>query len=416
MMNSFETVKIEHCEIGDYRYNKVMGKIKRAANLAAKHGVPAPTVISEREFTDKEFIDSPLGECQQAGVRGFWRYFTSVELTLDRKIMKVEGYTPVVHIDNDGIISRLCDPSLISDDELIKIRNEREDNFVFCDHCKTSRRRNMVVVCRKDGTGDLVSFGKECLKVVTGLHITDSFLNPRAFNLDDEYDSWNVDGPARFEPFVVLAVGLYVISKHGYVSNSAVRNGTEGPSTSDIVKEYLGDPKMLYTVFGVHGKSEAQYNHDKLEAIYDWVLNHEGSNNYMLNLKIIFGLEYVKASHIGYIVSAIVSKQHEDNRKAEQAEQPESNHVGEIGERIYKETPIKAQLRFVRYMDNQWGATTLMKFVTENGDILTWFASGYYEVEAGDACTISGATVKRHSEFNGQKETGVNRVKLEWAS
>lgn len=412
-MNSFETVTIENAEVGDRRYNKVIKKIERAARLAAKHGVPAPKLLNVREFVDKEFIDHPAGECQQMGVRGFWRYFTSVELTLDRKMVKVNGYTPVAHIDRDGIISRICDESLMTDDDLIELRNDREANFVYCDHCKTSRRRSMVIVCRNDETGELVSFGKKCLKVVTGLHITDSFLNPRSFNLDDDLDCWIIRESSRFTAQTILAVGLYVIKTNGYISNAAVRDGVSGPSTSDMVKMILGERETMYSIFDA---KNPKVSDDQVSAVARWVTDHEGSSNYITNLKLIFGLDFVQPSHIGYIVSAIASKQREDNRREAAKDQPESHHVGTVGERLYKKNPTNAKVSFVRYMSNDWGSTTLLKFVTDTGAVLTWFASGYYEVEAGDTCTINGATVKRHTEYNGNKETAVNRVKLEWAS
>ena len=412
-MNNFETVTIEHAEIGCKRYNIVIGKIKRAAKIAEKHGLPAPKVLAEEEYTVKRFKPHEFGDSYHNGNYGFWRYSTHVRLTLDRKMVKLEGYTPVVHIDEIGIISRICDESIMTDEELIKIRRDREESLMLCDHCKKARRRKMVVVCRKDETGELISFGKQCLKTVTGLHITDNFLDPLAFNSSDpDFDFWQPNAAQRFLAADVIAVALDVIANGGYVSNNEARHDPQKQPTAAIVEAILNSEKAFTQIMS---NPQKKWTWEKVYSIIRWVDDHDGSNNYILNLKLIFDQEVIKASHIGWVVSAIAAKQREESIREEAKHQLPSNHIGEVGERIFKQRPVKASLIFVKYLENDWGTTTMMKFVTEKGDHLTWFASGYYEVDSGIECIIKGATVKKHLVYAGVKQTSVNRVNVEWA-
>ena len=57
----------------------------------------------------------------------------------------------------------------------------------------------------------------------------------------------------------------------------------------------------------------------------------------------------------------------------------------------------------------QWGPTTLVKFIDNDGNLLTWFASGDRDYNVGEAGFITG-TVKQHKEYQGIKETSVSRV------
>jgi len=267
----------------------------------------------------------------------------------------------------------------------------------------------MVIICQDEKTGELKSFGKKCLEVVTGVKLTDSYLDADAFTVNDEDLAfgwaWR-NGKVKLDIDTVLLVGSAIMKQDGFVSRRDAE--AEGrPSTSDLAKAVLSDSDKMEKLLEGHSFNT--------KAIKDWVLNSTNANNYMTNLKIIFQSEFIGINYVGYIVSAIASKQNEDNKKSEAKLLAVNGHVGEIGERIYKKNSELAEVVFAKILHNSWGASTLLKLKTATGHIITWFASGYLDVENGDKCVIHGATVKGHTEYNGIKETRVNRVFLEWA-
>lgn len=84
----------------------------------------------------------------------------------------------------------------------------------------------------------------------------------------------------------------------------------------------------------------------------------------------------------------------------------ESNWVGEVGQKIELDVSIEN----VRTLEGQYGYTYLYKMLDENGNDITWFASRA-ALKGLNKAKIKG-TIKKHSEFNGRKQTVLTRVKV----
>lgn len=92
------------------------------------------------------------------------------------------------------------------------------------------------------------------------------------------------------------------------------------------------------------------------------------------------------------------------------AAMPESKSewIGDIKQRLRQ---IKVTLSSARAISGFYGDSVLFTF--EQGDnILVWFASNPPEIEEGHEYLLTG-TVVEHKEYNGVKQTRVNRCKLE---
>lgn len=411
-MNKFKKIIVQNTRIGGSRYKETMTKIKRAATIARRNGLPEPKVIEEREFYTTERKDRNfLGylEYQQA----------HVELTIDRPLVQLEGYTAIAHIDEIGVISRLCAEDEFSEADMKKLRKDREKSFMHCDHCNTSRKRKMVIVYREDATGRLKSFGRSCLQLILGISISNNYFNPKAFDLlngePDAFGSLGWKESVNLSIENILSLAFVAIKVHGYLSKSKALNG--GMPTSEVVANVLCDEKERERLIMQlpQNKKGQHVSIGDVKAVREFILKSTSTSEYMTNMRIIFKSDYITFRHIGYVVSAIPAKMRHDSQMLERKSQPVSTHVGTVGERVFKNDPTAATLIFAKYMSGNYGPTTLMKFRTENGNIMTWFASGSYDVEAGDALTITGATVKAHAEYNGVKETRVNRVAVDWS-
>lgn len=83
-----------------------------------------------------------------------------------------------------------------------------------------------------------------------------------------------------------------------------------------------------------------------------------------------------------------------------------SKHLGAEGDRMVFEN-LTVLSAFQR--EGDFGITTILKFEDADGNVLTWFASGCPSYQKGDKVTLK-ATVKKHDEYRGVKQTIINRA------
>lgn len=91
-----------------------------------------------------------------------------------------------------------------------------------------------------------------------------------------------------------------------------------------------------------------------------------------------------------------------------QSELSVSNWIGQEKERIYD---IPCTLVSLRIIETKFGPTQLVKFITAEGNELTWFTTVNINAEPGEEIFLTG-TVKSHSEYKGTKSTILNRCKI----
>jgi hypothetical protein len=91
-----------------------------------------------------------------------------------------------------------------------------------------------------------------------------------------------------------------------------------------------------------------------------------------------------------------------------------SRHFGDVGEKVL----FKAVVIDVKHIDSQYGTTTLVKLLTEDGNVATWFASNAPEsvenamnAEEPPVFNIVG-TIKDHGVFKDVQQTQLTRCKV----
>ena len=84
-----------------------------------------------------------------------------------------------------------------------------------------------------------------------------------------------------------------------------------------------------------------------------------------------------------------------------------SVHVGSIKERIEFEGIVE----FETTREGFYGTTHIIKVRSIDGNVFTWFASGYQSLHRGDRVAVRG-TVKKHDEYQGVKQTILSRCKI----
>lgn len=127
-----------------------------------------------------------------------------------------------------------------------------------------------------------------------------------------------------------------------------------------------------------------------------------GNNDYLINCCKIVSLDYVPIKMIGYASSMIIAYE-KAAKNAKNASESISNHV----ERIRN---INVTVAYKREFESDFGINILYTFKDESGNIFKTFYSGHtWECEINEKISITG-TVKKHTEYQGIKETMLNRV------
>ena len=84
-----------------------------------------------------------------------------------------------------------------------------------------------------------------------------------------------------------------------------------------------------------------------------------------------------------------------------------SEWVGEVSKR----QQFTGEVLFIKPFTSNWGSSYITKFVTPEGNLLTVFGGNWKtQVTKGDTKNFVG-TVKKHDEYQGTKQTILNRVK-----
>ena len=270
-----------------------------------------------------------------------------------------------------------------------------------CHECQTSRKRNQVIIVQNAETGELRQVGGSCIKDYVGWKPTmarlDLLLGLREFIAPVPHDRCTID------PVTVLAVAHDVVSSNGYVSRD---NATDTkPPTASIVRECLAQDDYKCGIDPGRAIELA-------EGTREWILSGENADNYseyMTNLRAIAASDEISERHVGILASAVAAQHRAEKREAEkESVRVSSEWVGEVKERRDFDLTIDS----IRTVSGQYGDTTIYSLSDADGSRFKWFASraalGDYE---GVNVTVK-ATVKKHAEWDGVKETHLTRAKL----
>ena len=336
------------------------------------------------------------------------QYFT---VTIKGDEIKLPGWEFVASIehmaDNINIVyeNPKCDI-----DTPIKYRHASSG----CDHCGVNRYRKKTYVLRNE-SGEFRQVGSTCLKDFIGHGDPEALarLAEKIWQLDlDDYLEPERYGQAErfFDAIEVLAYANVAIRKLGYISrNKAEYEGKE--ATADTVRRL------------VRGTADEQFiPTDEDRAVAQKAIDHaktldvDASQSYHYNLKTLAQMfEYhphISYKQIGFmagmLLQYLIDCVWEPARQALK-DQICDEHFGTIKKR----EEFELQVVFVKVIDGHYGITTMVKFVDQQNRQAIWWASGNKEdMFVTDEWYRVKATVKDHGEYEGKKQTIINRVEI----
>lgn len=315
--------------------------------------------------------------------------------------VKINGWQFVARIDHSqeaGNILRIVPGQTLPE----RFRNSTPE----CEHCAYKRRRRDTFVVCEEATGEHKQIGSGCLRDFTGHMGADKWaklaeLVAEIGNIHRASYEHGAQGDLSDHRYIDLEAYA------GYVAQSVLRDGW-------ISKGVAKETGRMST----HFRAEGDYhNHeevsDEAKALaaraIEWAQNLEGDlNDYEHNVHVIASSGAIEPRHMG-IATSIIGVYWSKNEKPQQpfTRRPDfhrGTHQGQPGDKLTLEVVVHAVYP---------GANSNRHmFYDANDNLYVWFATKESLGKLkGQKVTIQ-CSVKTHSEYNGVKQTLINRVKV----
>lgn len=282
-----------------------------------------------------------------------------------------------------------------------------------CEHCRAARRRKDTFLVRHDDGREMV-VGRQCIADFLGHDLAK--LVPfcdAVIEMCDEFEGGfggRGEIPVMLVTFITLALADIRLNG-GFVSRKMVQEGGRHHTTTAAAAWHLAtklrcDLKIEERAF----IEQAQQFAPLASTVIEWCkAEYEAPrNDFEHNLRLASGCTQLPHTLSGVAAYLPVAWSKANEARVAKAARPASTHVGEIGKRIELG---ECEVFLVRYLDGDFGTRTLVKARTASGAVLTWFASGSIEANAGDVVSIK-ATIKKHESYQGEAQTVIQRAVL----
>ena len=279
-----------------------------------------------------------------------------------------------------------------------------------CDHCRTKRLRKDTFVVR-DADGNHKQVGSSCLRDFLGHDLPTGF-DGIFRELADPDLAGGFRNTPEYEFSVLLPMVQSVVRTFGWLSKSKAEFD-HGEATADRVyrlyfaKQDKYSQEALEQIGGITEADEASG-----KAAQDWAANltddEVADSNYLLNLRTLASSETYTDRGFSLACSIIGAYKRATEKARERTSRPDSHHVGEIGKR----QNFTVTCHRIFETEGSFGVTAIHKLTDQDGNDMTWFASGSAEwLDEGKTYEVK-ATVKKHDDYKGRSQTVINRVKI----
>lgn len=366
-------------KIAPYHYESFCQAFEKLQKLAVKLNSEVPTFTSK--LIHKEDVS----------------YY---EVVTEGIAPKYDGWTFVARID--------LMENIITGVEEFPIHYH--ENNGKCEHCNANHRRVKTYIIRKEN--EYMEVGGACLKNYTGGRSPDQLA--RYFALIDSFaDFGNSEesyGSGRRE---VSNIKKFIkICKKLKNRLGFVRSREDAFSTSYIAFGWLTGTlgrEMAQDIAEVLKATEV--DDDYAEKALAYTESLPSTSSFIINLKQICNNGFITERSAATLAAIVqVYDNHVDSeirRKLEAEQNLSSEHQGKLKDRL----TIDVTVTLSRVSEGMYGPTTWLVLRDSNGNVYTWSASKFIEVETGDKMKLIG-TVKDHKLYNDIKQTVLTRCKI----
>lgn len=390
------TFKIPERNLGTL--TAALGRLDRRA---AKLGVPGLTVT----FGERVEV------AHRDEITGVTRVRVHIPVTIAGETPKLAGWTFAATLDHASEAGNVLRAVPGAPEIPVAYREVGPS----CDHCRLPRaRRDTYLVVHDDGRWAQV--GSTCLIDFLGEDATRIAARAEflaiARTLGEECEGFGGGGSDRvLWVETILTIAAAAVTRLGWTSRKVERE-TSRPSTASDVEHELYGPAHCRD----HGKHALlpPTETEKAEAVaaLEWARGLRAEDrtlsDYEHNLVVATASETTGARNLGLLVSIIPAYRRAVERELRRRRAAETSiHVGTVGKREVFTATLVHRIE----VEGTWGTSSLHKFLTPEGGRLTWFATKE-RLDTGTTYRLR-ATVKRHEEFRGIKETVITRAVVE---
>jgi len=292
-----------------------------------------------------------------------------------------------------------------------------------CDHCGHNRARRRFFLVEKDGK--LMQVGSSCVKEFLGInpaHMLRAFESFNFFASQGEVsDEENFLGGGSSGGFGHGVEQVAETANHVIDVDKGYIKGETWNRVWDLMY-----PPRCYNAYERQKYAEFRAKYDDAEVEFDFedfkkFVNEMNPNNYTNNLKVIVNSTHVsKRQSFAILVSGVFAYLRDTGKLGPvESNKPKYDILNEWVDAEPKQRLTFNNVRVIgrKLVESFYGDTILYKMLDEKGRPLTWFSSRQVE-ELDDAYenvkTIGSftATVKKKDEYEGKKQTLVNRGKV----
>jgi hypothetical protein len=367
--------------------------VEKARKQAEKLGVAAFTVT----FLEEDFVktgEDAFGEDLMSKVQ-------YVAVSGERpKLAGWEFLATIEHGEHGNLLKSV--PG--KDTDLTEFRFA--DNT--CDHCGYDRQRNNTYVVRHEN-GDVKRVGSTCIRDFLGgvdahaaARYAEFLTEFDEFYSDDEREHGGGSAERHFALDGFLAHVAAALRENGWTSRSEAGWGKVATADQAFGSMTAKNKSDRFDITDADRETARK----TIEFVREVVATKDDMSDFDHNLSVAFATDYITYRAMGFVAYAPVALAKHEQREAElQRKQTTSEHVGSEKERLYLELTVES----VFYNEGRFGTTFITTLSDADGNVFKWFGS--YELDRG--ATVKGKwTVKRHSEWNGVKETHLTRPAL----
>ena len=396
----------------EHRLDDLKTKLDKLARRAAKLGLEPIT------YTVGDYIEE---SCTRNEAKFIVRKYA---LHIEGVMPKLNGWMFVAtlqHLDGgDNIIRNITD---------MVVPVEYRTALPRCNHCNTLRRRIDTYLLFHSETNTWKQVGSNCIQDFLGSVEAEVMARQAEYlweALEAAGGGEDFDDGCNVKPYYsvanILGLTILCIEKFGWMSRSKAKDSVTGQiATAEIVGRNLWDkPEYLkLSGFLLEGKADEQM----VQKILEWAQNISDTtvekNDYLYNIRIIARVSSIEKRLLGYACSIVSAYQREIQRQVEQENLAKlgklSNFVGQVGDKL---TDLNITVLSMRDFDSDFGKSTLVTMVADNGNRFKWWTSTggldikdgdtYSRVQVGQKVCIKG-TVKKHETYQDIKETVLTR-------
>lgn len=394
------TVTIRACYIDEAR--AILNKL---ADRAESYG---QIITWQEEFGEREVV-RVRWDGERISVKEKW-----VSLFVDGAAPKIGNHKFV------AMLERMKGGTIVRTIPDVELGDFGRDWDGECAHCGSKRDRVHGYVIEDENGMTIV--GKSCVRDYLGMDNPQRMLGVLRDITDLSNMGEDEEGGLGYSPWTTAVWGVVAAARAAVGMFGYGKKDMGVMSTIGLVRSLSGkgrktpEQESLLREFNTRG----EHYYSEAWKVIEWARAQENpKSDYLHNLKVILGSDYIRDKDMGLAVSAVVAYDNEMAR-LRRIEDAKNNHVASTGYVGVLKTRMEAEVTIERIItvNNQWGNYRIFLFRTTDGAVLKWTTSTETDTRLGDRPANANDRVKlsfnpqKHELYQGEPQTTVNRCKM----